>query len=57
MSGQLALYGRVLRRLYPNHRPARPRWFWTAGPTLMELPEMVLDAALSRLIAANDTSA
>ena len=48
---QLALYRAVLQRLYPNHQ-VRAALVWTAGPTLMELPAALLDAALSRLSAA-----
>jgi ATP-dependent helicase/nuclease subunit A len=46
--GQLALYREVLRALYPNHR-VRAVLVWTAGPALSELPESVLEQALSRL--------
>jgi ATP-dependent helicase/nuclease subunit A len=44
--GQLALYRGALRLLYPNHS-VRAALIWTAGPALTELPETVLDAALS----------
>jgi ATP-dependent helicase/nuclease subunit A len=46
--GQLALYAQVLRALYPNHR-VRAAIVWTAGPSLTELPDATLDAAMSRL--------
>ena len=46
--GQLALYAEVLRALYPNHR-VRAALVWTAGPAVTELPESVLEHALSRL--------
>jgi ATP-dependent helicase/nuclease subunit A len=46
--GQLALYRAVLRRLYPNHH-VRAVLIWTAGPALTELPDAVLDHAMSKL--------
>jgi ATP-dependent helicase/nuclease subunit A len=46
--GQLALYADVLRALYPNHR-IRAAIVWTAGPSLTELPDAALDAAMARL--------
>jgi ATP-dependent helicase/nuclease subunit A len=46
--GQLALYREVLRTLYPGHR-IRAAIVWTAGPRLTELPDVMLDAAMSRL--------
>jgi ATP-dependent helicase/nuclease subunit A len=46
--GQLALYREVLRLLYPD-RHVRAAIVWTAGPALAELPDVVLDGALSRL--------
>ena len=46
--GQLALYREALRALYPDRR-VRAAIVWTAGPSLTELPEAVLDAAMSRL--------
>ncbi|TMJ02242.1 MAG: double-strand break repair helicase AddA [Alphaproteobacteria bacterium] len=45
---QLALYRAVLRKLYPNHS-VRAALVWTLGPTLIELPAGVLEAALSRV--------
>jgi ATP-dependent helicase/nuclease subunit A len=45
---QLALYRAVLRQIYPNHA-IRAALLWTERPLLMELPAMVLDAALARL--------
>jgi ATP-dependent helicase/nuclease subunit A len=48
---QLALYRTILQKLYPN-RHVRAALVWTAGPTLIELPAAMLDAALSRLSAA-----
>jgi ATP-dependent helicase/nuclease subunit A len=48
---QLALYRAVLRRLYPNHS-VRAALVWTAGPGLTELPDNVLDQAVSRLAHA-----
>ena len=51
---QLALYRAVLRRLYPNHA-VRAALVWTAGPTLTELPDAALDAAMSSFPAASDT--
>jgi ATP-dependent helicase/nuclease subunit A len=45
---QLALYRAVLRRLYPNHL-VRVALVWTAGPALTELPDNVLDQAMSSL--------
>ncbi len=43
---QLALYGAVLGKLYPN-RPVRAALVWTEVPDLMELSREILDAALS----------
>jgi ATP-dependent helicase/nuclease subunit A len=48
---QLALYRAVLRRLYPNHL-VRVALVWTAGPALTELPDNVLDQAMSSLCHA-----
>ncbi|HKS63058.1 MAG TPA: 3'-5' exonuclease, partial [Xanthobacteraceae bacterium] len=53
---QLALYRAVLGTLYPNHT-VRAALVWTAGPALTELPPAALDAAMSRLPAAQDTVA
>jgi len=53
---QLALYRAVLGTLYPNHA-VRAALVWTAGPALMELPQALLDAAMSRLPAAQNTVA
>jgi ATP-dependent helicase/nuclease subunit A len=51
---QLALYRAVLRKLYPNHA-VRAALVWTLGPTLMEVPADLLEAALSRLAARKNT--
>jgi ATP-dependent helicase/nuclease subunit A len=48
---QLALYGAVLKRLYPD-RPIRAALVWTAVPTLLEIPPEALDAALAGLTRA-----
>jgi ATP-dependent helicase/nuclease subunit A len=53
---QLALYRAVLRKLYPNHR-VRAALVFTAGPALIEIPEPMLDLAMSRLNAIQDTTA
>jgi ATP-dependent helicase/nuclease subunit A len=45
---QLALYRAVLARLYGG-RAVRAVLAWTEGPSLMELPASVLDAALLHL--------
>jgi ATP-dependent helicase/nuclease subunit A len=46
--GQMALYRAVLQQLYPG-QTVRAVLVFTAGPRLMELPAVALDAALSRL--------
>ena len=43
---QLAVYGAVLRRLYPD-RPVEAALVWTDGPRLMPVPEAMLRAALA----------
>ena len=40
---QMAAYWAALRRIYPNHR-VRAALLWTEGPTLMELPDDMLEA-------------
>jgi ATP-dependent helicase/nuclease subunit A len=44
---QLALYRKVLARLYPD-RPVRAALVFTQAPVLIELPACLLDAALTR---------
>jgi ATP-dependent helicase/nuclease subunit A len=51
---QLALYRAVLRLLYPNHE-VRAALVWTRGPSLIEVPSAMLDAALSRLGGSKNT--
>jgi ATP-dependent helicase/nuclease subunit A len=46
---QLALYRRVLMRLYPD-RPVAAALLWTDIPSLMEIPGGVLDEAESAMI-------
>ena len=41
---QLAAYRAVLRSIYPD-RPVRCALLWTEGPSLMALPEPLLEAA------------
>jgi len=43
---QMAVYVAVLKRLYPD-RAVEAALVWTDGPRLMEVPEALLDAALS----------
>jgi ATP-dependent helicase/nuclease subunit A len=42
---QLAAYRAALRQIHPD-RPVRTALVWTEGPTIMEIPEALLDAAL-----------
>ena len=49
--GQLALYRAVLARIYPV-RTIRAALIFTAGPSLIELPEPAMAAALARFAAA-----
>ena len=42
---QLAAYRAALRQIYPD-RPLRAALVWTEGPTIMEIPEALLDEAL-----------
>jgi ATP-dependent helicase/nuclease subunit A len=44
--GQLAAYRAALRQIYPD-RPVRAALVWTEGPTIMEIPEALLDQALA----------
>jgi ATP-dependent helicase/nuclease subunit A len=50
---QLALYRAVLDQLYSG-RPVRAALLWTETPLLMEIPALVLDAALAAVLAAGD---
>ncbi|MEO7026834.1 MAG: PD-(D/E)XK nuclease family protein, partial [Caulobacteraceae bacterium] len=43
---QMALYAALLHQIHPK-RPVRAALLWTDGPTLMPLPEALLDPALS----------
>lgn len=40
---QMSAYRDLLRRIYPHHR-IRALLVWTAGPSVMELPDALLDA-------------
>jgi ATP-dependent helicase/nuclease subunit A len=46
---QLALYRRILARLYPDRR-VTAALLWTDRPTLMEVPEVMLDEAESAMM-------
>ncbi|HKG77698.1 MAG TPA: PD-(D/E)XK nuclease family protein, partial [Beijerinckiaceae bacterium] len=48
---QLALYGALMREIYPAHR-VRAFLVWTAGPLVRELTEDEMDAALAQVKAA-----
>jgi len=48
---QLALYRRVLMRLYPD-RPVRAALLWTDTPELMEIPAELMDSALNKPMTA-----
>jgi ATP-dependent helicase/nuclease subunit A len=47
---QLALYRRLLQRLYPNKMVAAAI-LWTDAPSLMEIPSSTLDAAVAEVMA------
>ena len=44
--GQLAAYRADLLQIYPD-RPVRAALVWTEGPTIMEIPQALLDQALA----------
>jgi ATP-dependent helicase/nuclease subunit A len=44
---QMAAYGEMLRALYPT-RVVKLAILWTSGPSLMELPDDLLEQALQR---------
>jgi ATP-dependent helicase/nuclease subunit A len=48
---QLALYGALMREIYPAHR-VRAFLVWTAGPLVRELTQDEMDAALAQVKAA-----
>jgi ATP-dependent helicase/nuclease subunit A len=50
---QLALYGAVLKKLYPQ-LPVRAALLWTETPDLMEISTPALDAALAASIQGGD---
>jgi ATP-dependent helicase/nuclease subunit A len=43
----MAAYGEMLRALYPT-RVVKLAILWTSGPSLMELPDDLLEQALQR---------
>jgi ATP-dependent helicase/nuclease subunit A len=49
-TGQLALYRAVLARIYPG-RTIRTALIFTEGPTVIEVPDGALDAALAKALA------
>jgi ATP-dependent helicase/nuclease subunit A len=49
-TGQLALYRAILGRVYPG-KTIRAALIFTAGPTVIEIPGAVLDAALAKALA------
>jgi ATP-dependent helicase/nuclease subunit A len=49
-TGQLALYRAVLARIYPG-KTIRTALIFTEGPTVIEVPDATLDAALSKALA------
>ena len=51
---QLALYARILGRLYPN-RPVRAALLWSGVPSLMEIPAALLTATENQLIDRQDS--
>jgi len=48
--GQLALYRALLSRIYPE-KTIRAALVFTAGPSLIELPEAALEAALAEIVS------
>lgn len=51
---QLAVYRDILKRVYPDHQ-IRAVLLWTDGPFMMEIPALMMDAALVTL--ANEVAA
>jgi ATP-dependent helicase/nuclease subunit A len=49
-TGQLALYRAILGRVYPG-KTIRAALIFTEGPTVIEVPDAALDAALSKALA------
>lgn len=47
-AGQIALYSRLLARIYPGKRIV-PMLVWTSGPVVHTLDDAAVDAALSRI--------
>ena len=46
-AAQIALYARLLRRIYPGRRIA-PMLVWTSGPVIRPLTDAMIEAALSK---------
>lgn len=47
-AGQIALYARLLSRIYPGKR-ILPMLVWTSGPVIRELDDATIEAALARI--------
>ena len=46
---QLAVYAAAIKQLYPE-KTVRAALLWTDGPTLMEMPEELLDEAMAQIV-------